>query len=105
MFIDRLSLPVPWLPTAVIVEGGDVRARWWGDAHSWPQLDPLPTDVRWRWEKILEVAAWPHASSYYLASRGGDLQCYVAVCGGFANDCRFSVPVLDEGAEPRYSAR
>jgi hypothetical protein len=69
---------------------------WWNASTTWPELRPSPASDELSWSPVHVVAA-VHGPSYYLVAHQKAQQCYVVVCEGTANVCRyFHTPVSNE---------
>jgi hypothetical protein len=65
---------------------------WWKAAVQWTEVKPAPSAGELSWRAPLQVAKEVHGDSYYLVAHSSAQQCYVGVCGGTANTCRFFQP-------------
>lgn len=84
-------------PCRAIVERFGSQKAWWETSTNWPELKPVPASTELAWQPPLHITHAVHGATYYLVAHPNAERCYVAVCQGTANLCRFfQVPKVDE---------
>lgn len=76
-------------PCQSMVQRFEIRKAWWETSKNWAELRPAPAAAELQWHLPLQVAQSLHGPSYYLVTHSNTQRCYVVVCAGTANICRF----------------
>lgn len=89
------------LPCQLILTRFGSQKDWWEAATRWGELKPAPVVDELNWQPPLHITQVVHGNSYYLVAPSNIQRCYVAVCGGTANICRFfQAPSANESPVP-----
>jgi hypothetical protein len=74
---------------------------WWKASTRWAELKPAPAVAELDWLLPLYVTPAVHGDAYYLVAHNNAQRCYVVVCGGTGNVCRFfQAPSSNAGPNP-----
>lgn len=90
----RFTLDKIGMRCRAIGEGYRWRDAWWKPSEKWNEVTPNQDELSWQplLVKLAQVPVSTLESTYYLVGHSSADRCYVAVCGGFGNSCRFYEP-------------